>query len=439
MPKFIIKIINKLVVYGIYLFVFLLPWQTRWIYHKAYINNSPWEYGRFSLYASEIILLFVLFLAMIIWSYKFPHLNKEQKIKIIKNCFKDIPLLVVLLIGWSGLVIFWSADKPLAGYGWLKIIEGAGLYWFGSTLLFNINFKKISLAIISAGLIQSIIALGQWLYQSSISSKWLGLSYLNPSILGTAVIENNTGRFLRAYGTLPHPNILAGFLVICILLCLILLINDSVKKYHNFSFFVMPFLTTALFFTFSRSGWMALLACLALLWLIYLKEKKSLKKLLLSTLLIIFIFSFLTLNYADLIKTRTFSQGRLEIKSNQERLNYFHQSWDVIKINWFKGIGLNNYTYYLSKKNPNQNAWDYQPVHNFWLLVFAELGIIGLFLYLAIIIKSFINFGAFWPLLTAFAIISFFDHFFYSLYFGIVLWWLIICFNKKGLSQQNLK
>ena len=58
-----LKIISLLINYGTLIFVFLLPWQVRWIYHEAILNGQIWEYGRFSLYGTEILLILILLLS----------------------------------------------------------------------------------------------------------------------------------------------------------------------------------------------------------------------------------------------------------------------------------------------------------------------------------------------------------------------------------------
>jgi len=49
--------------------LFLLPWQTIWIYQEKFLNGAKWEYGTLGLYATEI-LLWLCALLFIIWFYK---------------------------------------------------------------------------------------------------------------------------------------------------------------------------------------------------------------------------------------------------------------------------------------------------------------------------------------------------------------------------------
>jgi len=55
------------------LFVFLIPWQARWISSIGKINGREWEYGTQSLYATEILLgvILVAVIAKFMWEFYF--------------------------------------------------------------------------------------------------------------------------------------------------------------------------------------------------------------------------------------------------------------------------------------------------------------------------------------------------------------------------------
>jgi len=429
------KIINQLIKYGFYLFVFLLPWQTRWIVSDASLNGGVWEYGRMSLYGTEILLIILLILGLINWSKSYFKKTKDQKLEEVKEELKGQKLFIILLIIWSGLTIFWSVDKLLAWSGLLNLIWGISIFWLIESQ--KIDIKKIGYALISAGVVQSLIGVWQFARQSFFISKWLGISLLNPSLTGTSVINNGSGRFLRAYGSLPHPNILAGFLVIGILIAVILINQEPTKKIRYLLNVAVGFLTLGLILTFSRAGWLALIISLIIFVVYNYIKKREQKKIIWPLIIIGLIFLILFFSYGDLFKSRLTGLERLELKSNQERISYYPQAFSIIKNNWLAGMGINNYTLILYKNNPNLNSWDYQPVHDTALLIWAEMGIIGLMLFIGIIIFTFKNKSNYWPLILAILILGFFDHYFHSLYFGIMLWWLVVGINRKTNSKST--
>ena len=126
----------------------------------------------------------------------------------------------------------------ISAYQTLKFLELAALFIY---IYFNLtSFKRIlttvSLLALS-GLIQSLLAISQYFLQHSVfGSKWIGEIVLSPELPGVAKIVVDGDKIMRAYGTFPHPNILAGFLLITVFLSWYLLtnypqfINKSVKN-----------------------------------------------------------------------------------------------------------------------------------------------------------------------------------------------------------------
>jgi O-antigen ligase len=137
-----------------------------------------------------------------------------------------------------------------------------------------------------------------------------------------------------------------------------------------------------------------------------------------------------------LITTRFHQDTRLEKMSIEQRVTSYHQAQSIIKSHFLTGVGLNNYTVVLQKNEPNQSAWYYQPVHDVGLLTWAELGIIGLLLFIMIIISAFRHRSQYWLALLVILLLGCFDHYFRSMYFGIMLWWLIIGVSLN-LSIKN--
>ena len=58
---------------------------------------------------------------------------------------------------------------------------------------------------------------------------------------------------------------------------------------------------------------------------------------------------------------------------------------EIIKDNWLIGVGIGNYTFALRAKYPEIKVWELQPVHNTYLLILAELGVVG-FLFLLLLL-----------------------------------------------------
>ncbi|MCX6743273.1 MAG: O-antigen ligase family protein [Candidatus Parcubacteria bacterium] len=446
----------KTIEYLFYLFIFLLPWQTRWIWHYGSLNGGQSEYLTFSLYGTEILLWLILLLAII---YKIK--VKDEDAGILNYKILDFYMLFGLLVAVSLVSLIWAADKQVALYYIVKLLNGLALLIF--IINFKFSYKKVGLAIVTSGFAQGILAISQFLTQKVWASKWLGMAEQLPQTLGVSVVELVGMRWLRAYGSLAHPNMLGGFLVISCL-CLVVLLILTRKKWEKVLLWIFwPVILVGLFFTFSRSAFLALgIGFLFLSIFIFLSyENKA--KIILSQLIGsgFLVLAVLTLLYSPLVFTRINGEERLEQKSTTDRVLYFEQAKDLIQTNWLNGVGLGNYTLALFDNLPEKQwAGFYQPVHNVYVLVAVELGILGFLIFILIIINAlrkiwefkidynlkllaiFKNFEFkeiyhfyknhfFWLLgltgiLIAILILMAFDHYFWTMWFGIALWWLCL-------------
>jgi len=430
--------LKKIIEYGFYLFIFLLPWQTRWIWHQAYLNGGKWEYGTFSLYAVDLILIILGVLTLIIiWRTRTtPSLSLVRKG--LRGGFK---ILVFSFLIFSFISIIWAIDKSLTFYYATRMSLGLGLFWLISKI--NFSFKKLSLAFVGAGAIQSFLAIYQFFNQSVFGSKWLGMAEQVASHLGVSAIEVGDTRWLRAYGSFPHPNVLAGFLVVSILLA-IYLIDQYPKKIGHYLTLSLPVLLLGLLTTFSRSAFMALILGLIVYQIL---NKLVFKKNIITKPVLIIIFSLVVfvLVLWPFMVTRITGHARLELISRQERLKQINLTKEIIQNNLFLGTGLGNYTLTVYQKIPNFASWIYQPVHNIYLLIWSELGLIGLILWLAVLVYLAINLIksrhklnpekiVSLSLLIILLTIGFFDHYLWTLNCGILLWWLVL-----GLVSYELR
>ncbi|MFA4871677.1 MAG: O-antigen ligase family protein [Patescibacteria group bacterium] len=499
--------IKKVIEYLFLLFLFFLPWQTVWIWREGMLNGGKWQYGTYGLYGSEIILWLILILQLIVWA-------GARKYSIDLKSINRKKLLAVLAIWifflWASLSIFWSADKPLAFYWWFKLAEGIILFFL--ILNFKFNIKKINWALVSAGAVQAVLAIGQFLSQAVAANKWLGLAGHRPGDVGAVVIEAS-GFWLRPYGSFPHPNILGGFLLLGFFLALIIYFKYYLAKPKMKLLLIALILiiSAGIFFSFSRSAWLgagvgyliflfayilrwwqnyfccnlSFLAATSSGWrkkiltvaaatahifllalLVSLKKSKisqqnsfatislylkpepgSAKKLYLKelwqiTASIIILIGCLSVIYWPLLFTRFSARENLERISLARRADLRKGAEQIIKDKWLLGAGLGNYTWYLYKQNPNLKTNEYQPVHNIFLLVWAELGLIGffifLFFYFYAIIFSVKNKNlaglVLWP---ALGLIGLFDHYLWTQYVGIMIWWIGLAFVFRQVDFES--
>jgi O-antigen ligase len=219
-------------------------------------------------------------------------------------------------------------------------------------------------------------------------------------------------KVIRAYGTFPHPNIFGGFLLISLLISYFyrnmfhvehydIQDRNSSQKSHvleNTKFLVLfisiQFL--ALLLTFSKSAILGLLITTG--YIVYFTNVprgtlslSQLKKMLhvehLTRKLILIGGIIIALGL--IIQPNTNS---LLFKSLNERLFYLNVSRGTIAANPVIGIGDGQFVSDLGKYVPRGTIiqdWQYQPVHNIFLLIWSELGIIGLGMFVWLLWKMF--------------------------------------------------
>lgn len=427
----------KTIEYLLYLFIFLIPLQTRWIWHQGIINGGAWEYGTFSIYATEILLWIILILY-------FVYEIKTYKLKPITYKLNGKSIIILSMFGLmaiSVLSIAWAPSKYIAFNSVFLLIQAMAL--FICTLRFPFNINTTAWAFSMSGFVQSIFAFTQFATQKVYASKWLGMAAQDPSMqLGESVVETGLRRYLRSYGTFSHPNILGGFFVVAILFSIFLFFHSK-KRWHEIIALIFAICNiVGLTLTFSRSAYVAF-AVSAVLYLvfIFLKSKTHITRKIFFTVMLLAGTLLVGIIFQSAVSPRLEIKERLEKKSLEERAIYTKESFLIIQKHFMAGAGKGNFTESVRREiNEKKNPWEYQPVHNIYLLSATELGIIGLFFYSIFIIaslartiktKNYLGIA----LIMALAIIGVFDHYVWSFYSGIIIFWLIFGISQKPLTD----
>ncbi|MEI6650072.1 MAG: O-antigen ligase family protein [Candidatus Moraniibacteriota bacterium] len=200
-----------------FLFLFILPFQTVYLWREPIIGGGKWQYGTIGIYASSLVLACAIVLGALL---KAKALKSESIGVRMKKMWRErkSDAFLLLFVLWSGLSIIWAQDTALAGYTFVKILLAADAFIMTRDLVRRGKMKQIVLVLFVAAMIQSVIGIGQFLTQETFSSTLLGTSAYESWQSGTSVLKNDTGRFLRAYGTFPHPNLYGLFLAVVLLI-----------------------------------------------------------------------------------------------------------------------------------------------------------------------------------------------------------------------------
>lgn len=417
------------------LLIILLPWQTRWIFFDQKIQGEVWEYGRLGIYAS-MLTLFLLAVSFACNTSLKPYFSKDK-------------FLYISFIYFFIVSIF--SPIPQISFYYLLMIFLAILFAY----IFRHLPKVFSFSLLLlSGLLQSIFAIYQFSTQSIGANKWLGMASHLPQNLGDSVVEFSGIRILRAYGSFSHPNVLGGFLVLTIFAGIYLWISfyqDRQKekwqkhltatKLFYFLFIIASLIISsfALLASFSRSALLALAISLVSFFIISIIKKKWLTTIVVGKYIIFFILMIMVFNILvpNAWQSRIKSEGRLETKSNVERVDSFgHFYWnDWRDVLFGQGLGMN--TFVSHQNNIDKPIYATQPIHNVFLLALAEIGILGIIFLFGILFKFW---GVFKKannlakcLFFSFIIIAMFDHYFWTSWSG----WLMMAFVLANLYKQK--
>ena len=346
-----------------------------------------------------------------------------------------ITALLLAFLSWSALSVLWSQEPRLTlGYA-LHLLLLTGILFY----LANDSPPPAQLALwLTVGLtIQALIALAEVSLQSGHFLQPLGLLWPGDLLVarsGTSVVENAAGaRWLRAYGTLPHPNILGGYLLVYLVGPTLGYLRTGRKGWV-----VVWLLGVSVFLlSFSRAAWAGGLAAgLSLVWL--LPASFRLRAL---TLAVAAIPALLALSWAlpgvffARIAPVPEEGTRLERSSSEERTRFNDAALRIWRRHPWAGVGAG--AYMIAASDLPQLPAPLEPAHSVGLLAAAELGIVGLFLVagLAGAVGGGIwlrrrqdgpSGALFGAALVGIGVTALFDHFWWTLPPGRDLLWLAI-------------
>ncbi|MEM4270556.1 MAG: O-antigen ligase family protein [Candidatus Pacearchaeota archaeon] len=303
-----------------------------------------------------------------------------------------VRILTLAFLTWIAFSVIWAPYKTLAIYRLFIIL---GMFTFAGIISHYIKNSYIKarfvlVSLVLAGIFQSVVGISQFFLNRSVGFYFLGESILNPETSGVAKIIIENVKHIRAYGTFPHPNILAVFLVIPILILLYFFINSSLLRHRNIqklisnetkrhSFFISVLCFTILIslfsgflLTFSRTAFISLFLVIFTLFLAkyWLSGKKI--WLIINSLFLVFAILFIV---SHLYFFRT---SILSTQSFYERVFYKNVAYETISTHPLIGVGIGQFVFHEYTKNQNFQGWQYQPVHNLYLLITSELGLVGL-------------------------------------------------------------
>ena len=334
---------------------------------KMPVDGVYFTYTDALLFASDALALLAVF------SWLFPHLFSSPKVHALWTLGKA---------GWgswalcllASLSIFWSVDWQISLYFSLHL-------WLVFGLFLSVRdrpevWRSVAIGFCVALGLQILVGFGEFFAQSTAFLSPLGLNWpgnLTPAMQGVSVVQLPDGlRWLRTYGTLPHPNVLGGFALAFLLGPAAFFLLEGRRRVWAALLFAGGIALLVL--TFSRSAWVGL--ALAGVMLVLHHRKFERRQLMLLALVGLTGLLLAAAPLYPLVFTRAGTSAvPTEAFSNEARAWLIQSTLNIIKDHPWLGVGVGAYVVEYARHAPY--GYLIEPVHNLPLLVVAELGLGG--------------------------------------------------------------
>ncbi|MBP9822167.1 MAG: O-antigen ligase family protein [Candidatus Pacebacteria bacterium] len=421
-----LKKIENWLFYG---FLFAIPISLRYIF--GYEPFSFIEWTSVYIYATDILL----FALLSFWFRRFLKI-KNYKLEIKPA---DWLLLAFVVVAW--ISVGNAMNVKTAVFGWIKLVEGVALYFYVKEYaLKRFNLSHAFEAIVAGATFQAVIAIIQFATQGSLGLKYLGESQFVPAMSGIAAFFVNGVKVVRAYGTTPHSNILALYLFIAIgAVYSVCIYQKRTWMWHLCHALIL----WAFFLTFSRVviGWWVLIfvghSLLLRFYQPFYKEFWLDPEMRRRGLGLFWTTIGVAVLFVACYWPNVINRSVISTKDEAVQLRVLYNNESLSSGQNIFGVGMGNFVPWLMTQDLHLNREVYQPVHNIYLLIYSEVGIVGValfILFLALVLYDFYKrtglkkLHHFYFVLIIVGILFFglFDHYIWTIQTGRLMFWLAL-------------
>ena len=411
---------NKLEKFIFLALIFSIPFQKRtFLFGPAREGENFFEWGSGFIYFTDFLIAALAIFAAIRF-FRIPgQLLKPPPTTVGGGFSLILPLLFLLAFSFISLT---QADLVNVGvYRFSKLAEFIFLFFYAAGRIGHIGLTTTLWTFIASGVFQSVIAILQFAKQSSLGLDIFHESTLAIHMPGVAHIAADGLFLIRAYGTFPSPNVLAGFLGLCLLFLFYLFVvggrigrekgnqfcsaqggdpfnppiikaNDSPLKSQNwFPFSRLPvytvsifLLTFALILTFSRGTiiFFILVSALFFAGMFLLKELRDYKETAVKLALLVIgcWLSVVVIAWPEV--SSRFLGSSYDEPAIQERFFFNKVGIESVREDPMRalfGVGIGNFVHNFRQIEPGLPEYLYQPAHNIFILIASETGTLGFF------------------------------------------------------------
>lgn len=306
----------------------------------SFVNGVRIDYLAPAIYATQLLAMALIVLV-------------RPKVRLQRN--------LLIFAAAALLNIFFAQTRQVAVYKWISFILLIGVA--ASFRQIKLNAKTLlQVLAVSAG-VQLVLVLLQLQAGHSLQGVWyyLGERMYRSNQPGVAAASLGGSLFVRPYGTFSHPNSLGGFYA---LLYTFTYFYSPFKKFFGLRLIVLSVCAMLVVASFSKAAIGAVFVALIIHYAIN-PQKSSCWLCTLSKLT----------TFGVLAGIVFLTQG--DAASVQKRLDLMENAITIITAHPLWGTGFGNYLYAQAEFPHNYSYFFLQPVHNIFLLFFAETGVLG--------------------------------------------------------------
>ena len=291
---------------------------------------------------------------------------------------------LLLMLGIAVLATGFSPVTPAAFKGLLKLISYLGVYALLRQLLEQapLWWDRLVAALLGGELLSSVLAIRQLYGDTSELARWA-----DPNSVADGTI--------RVYGPLENPNLLAGYLIPILPIALIALLRWRSWPQRLFAASALLLGSSALFLSYSRGGWLGMVAALGvaalLLVLRQTRHWPPLWRRLFPLLLIAVAVCVLVVAVTQIeplrIRVMSLAAGRGD-SSNNFRINVWLAAIEMIQERPWLGIGPGNSAFNLIYPLYQQPKFNALSAYSVPLELLVEGGIPNLIAALGLLFAS---------------------------------------------------
>lgn len=437
---------------------FFLPFQSRIVF----FTGESKLFGVYSFYNTLFFYLSDLLISILVIAWVFLVLKDKFHVE---QRREFLYVYLLLAVFWSILLI-----SDLVSYETIDVVNIFGLIKLLLVFLlfcFITNIVKLEKLIhqifwliLASSVIQGIIVVFQYFLQRSLGLKILGEEYIRSNLPGVASFKilfgyrwifdqimhvSREALIVRPYGTFSHPNVLGAFMAFSALLSVYLLLVTRETWKKILIRCILPIQILGLVISFSRVAILSFIigfgVFLVAMMFFSRKETGALFKndvrLMPVSLYVgaLLLCCFILFYPQFLERTGVVSYGTSNQEAVEDRALYQNIALNMIVRRPVFGVGYQNFVRGMDEYSPTAlKNYQHQPVHNIYLLIAAESGLIGLACFLGFIVfilKSALKkirdplillLGS---IFLAFLFIGLFDHYLFTVQQGRLMFFLV--------------